>query len=64
MKFLLIRGCKPALRGCQSASYKAIKAILEKKLDEEAFFDDTAPADLSSIYRGHAENQRQPLAHN
>jgi transposase len=47
-----------------SASYKAIKAILEKKLDEEAFFDDTVPADLSSIYRGHAENQRQPLAHN
>jgi len=26
--------------------------------------DDTASADLSSIYRGHAENQRQPLANN
>ena len=47
-----------------SASYKAIKAILEKKLDEEALLDDTAPANLSSIYRGHAENQRQALAHN
>ena len=47
-----------------SASYKAIKAILEKKLDEEALVDDTASADLSSIYRGHAENQRQPLAYN
>lgn len=47
-----------------SASYKAIKAILEKNLDEEALLDDTAPVDLSSIYRGHGTNQRQSMAHN
>lgn len=59
----LEKACLRAL-AFNSASYKTVKVILEKNLDDEPLLDNTNSIHLAPIYRGHATNQRQSLNHN